>query len=134
MTCADVPDTTGMLRKKTNKPAPKPAASPKELLSLEMKEIEQIGEKLFRKIDARISELRDLEARIDEKAAGLSKLLKQVEMLKADAASPAEQRHREVRALAAKGMKVGEIAGVLGMPKGEVELILSLAGPTRTVK
>ena len=116
-----------MLNKKTpEKKTAAPRVAPKDMLAGELREIEEIGEKLFRKIEIKLNELREIEQRIDRKAAKLAKLLQETQADAVPQPKPEPSRSREIAELAARGMPASEIALVLDMPKGEVELILSL--------
>ncbi len=99
----------------------------KELLTLEISEIGEIAEKLFTRLDEKINTLKSIEALADEKIGILEKLLLRVENINLPADYGTDFRHREIDALAKKGLKVDEIASILDMPRGEVELILSLS-------
>ena len=96
----------------------------KELLTLELVEIEEIAEKLFRKLDKKAKALKAVEARADVKIQELEKLLVRVENL--DVPADSGHRYREVSILVKKGLKVDAIASILDMPRGEVELILNI--------
>ena len=98
----------------------------RELLDLELSEIEEISDRMFRKIEEKMEALELIEDRIDGKIEALEKLLDRVEGTGAMAASTPVLRNREICALSNKGLKIDEIAGILDMPKGEIELILNL--------
>jgi|Deesub1362A_J573_1020465.scaffolds.fasta_scaffold00087_112 DNA-binding NarL/FixJ family response regulator len=101
--------------------------SPEELLTLELSEVQEIAEKLFERIDKKIKALESIEERVDKKIDMLERLLLRAENLNVSADSGTDSRYREVNNLAKKGLKVDEIAKILDIPKGEVELILSIA-------
>lgn len=96
----------------------------KEVLALELSEIREISENLFKKIDKKIQLFKTIEAAVDKKIAHLERLVQRTE----DLPSPGNgtDRHREIVALMEKGLKPVEIAGILDMPVGEVHLILAL--------
>jgi hypothetical protein len=98
----------------------------RERAALELAEIEEIAEKLFRRIDQRMETLKSLEARLDGKARELESLVTRAGTIGSAQGDAVEARRREVVALARKGLKVDEIAGVFDMTRGEVELILNL--------
>lgn len=116
-----------MLKKLTTKQGDRQAAeAARKLLSLEVNEISEIAERLFVKLDSRLKTLSALEERLDKKITFLEALL-----LKAENAGYAgrpvdDNRYHEIAELLDKGLKVDEIAGVLDIPRGEIELILSL--------
>jgi DNA-directed RNA polymerase specialized sigma24 family protein len=96
-----------------------------ELLAPELSEIKDIADILFGRIEKKIEELKNIEVRVDEKIKFLKDLIKRAESL---ASSSESSTHiREVITLSEKGLKIDEIARILDMPAGEVELILNLA-------
>ncbi|OIP35377.1 MAG: hypothetical protein AUK27_04325 [Deltaproteobacteria bacterium CG2_30_66_27] len=95
-------------------------------LTLELVEIEEIAEALFKRMEARLEELKAIEARLDEKAGGLESLLSRAASIGFAQSDAVNARRREVVALSRKGLKIDEIAGVFDMTRGEVELILNL--------
>lgn len=98
----------------------------RERLTLELVEIEEIAGVLFKRMEARIEELKAIEARLDEKAGALESLLSRAASIGFAHGDAVESRRREVVALSRKGLKADEIAGVFDMTRGEVELILNL--------
>lgn len=100
----------------------------RQLLSLELSEIRDISEKLFARIDEKINSLRAAEAEADRKIDMLERLLMRVEELNLPADSGVDARYREIGTLARKGLKVDDIANILDMPRGEVELIMHVGG------
>ena len=115
----------GLFRKK----GPAGADEERRRLTLELSEIEEISGKLFRRIDERIAALAALEARLDEKAAAVEALVAKASSIGAAQDEAVEARRRGVIALAQKGLKADEIAGIFDMTRGEVELILKLRLP-----
>lgn len=112
-------------RKKTSKPRPKGKTSKeKSLLLLELAEIKEISDKLFERIEKKIEVLRALEASVDEKIIALRKLGQEGVPLETPLADV--DNRLAVISLKKKGLNIQEIAGILGMPVGEVELILNL--------
>ncbi len=115
-----------MLKRLTNKKDDKDKKAARNLLSLEVTEISQISEKLFAKLEARMKALVSLETRLDKKIALLEELLLKAEKVPLSPRNLPEDRYLEITNLSDKGLKVDEIAGILDIPKGEIELILSL--------
>jgi hypothetical protein len=111
--------------KKTSKPKVKgKSTKEKSLLLLELAEIKEISDKLFERIEKKIEVLKALEASVDEKIVALKKLGQEGIVLETPSAGT---DHRlAVISLKKKGLGIQEIASILGMPVGEVELILNL--------
>ncbi len=101
-------------------------ASVRELLNLDMAEIEKASDRLFNRLDDRIKALKTIEARVDKKIANLERLLTRAENITAGSKESTESRQIEISRLSQKGLKIDEIASILDMPKGEVELILNI--------
>ncbi len=97
-----------------------------ELLQLELSEIEELSSLLMSRIDERIKRLKEVENRIDHKLQSLESMITRLEMLRQEQPDPVESRYQEVLSLASKGLKLKEIAHILDMPEGEIELILSM--------
>jgi len=115
-----------MLKDMFNKKAGADNESAKKGLALELAEIEDISEKLFRKIDERVAALLAIEERLDKKAAALEAIVARAAGIASAQGEDVDARRRGVIALAQKGMKADEIAEIFDMTKGEVELILNL--------
>jgi DNA-directed RNA polymerase specialized sigma24 family protein len=96
-----------------------------ELLALELSEIKDIADILFGRIEKKIEELKNIEVLVDEKIKFLKDLIKRAESLASS--SESSTHFREVITLSEQGLKIDEIARILDMPAGEVELILNLA-------
>jgi hypothetical protein len=112
-------------RKKTSKPRPRGKTSKeKSLLLLELAEIKEISDKLFEKIEKKIEVLRALDTSVDEKIIALRKLGQEGVPLERPSADV--DNRPAVISLKKKGLSIREIAGILDMPVGEVELILNL--------
>jgi hypothetical protein len=107
----------------------------------EMVEIGTITKKLIDRLDQKINTLKAMEARADQKIAILDGLItkcKNMEISEDFSTAPpkgprpvvesqAPKGHRaEVESLAGKGFTTEEIARILDIPSGEVELILNL--------
>lgn len=105
-------------------------AQEKMLLSLELSEIKEVADILFSRLEEKIKTMEALESSIDRKAAELERLLQRAEAVRIPNVGAVVRGH-EVRGLARRGMKTAEIAEVLGMPIGEVELILELETAAR---
>jgi len=159
----------------------------KRILNLELVEIQEISELMFRKLEMKIQVIQALEASVDKKKAELNQLIQRAETLgknvqvnegldaslnkkktdleqlmrraealeknlqakeeiagsldkrisalqrlsqQTEAMKPqggGSNRHQEIVALSRKSLSSREIAEVLGMPLGEVELILELS-------
>jgi hypothetical protein len=97
--------------------------------TLEVMEINDIAEKLFVRINQKIRELKTVESRADEKIAILDGLITKFKKLNPSFESSnagGEGREREVLGLSGKGFNSEQIARILDLPSGEVELILNL--------
>jgi len=96
---------------------------------VELLEIGDITEKLMIRLDKKIKMLKALEAQADEKIALLTNLIsKETGLVRSEevrAETPRNHRS-EVQDLAGKGFKSDQIARILDLPSGEVELILNL--------
>lgn len=114
-----------MLKKIINKQAVPPKTCEKDLIALEIAEMHQLAERLLKKLESRITVIESAEKRIDKKLERLELLIEKAEHLHVSG-SPSAARNREIQALVQKGLKVDEIAKILDMPRGEIELILSL--------
>lgn len=96
----------------------------KELLAIELSEIKEISEMIFERIDKKIAELKAIESSIDEKATKLEILIQRAESIKP--IPEGRDRRHEIFALKQRGLKIDEIAEILDIPSGEVELIINL--------
>ncbi|MEW6184282.1 MAG: hypothetical protein AB1585_00925 [Thermodesulfobacteriota bacterium] len=95
----------------------------------EVLEINEIAEKLVERIDLKIKSLKAVEAQADHKIAlldGLITKLKKMNVSGEALESTAEGSRKDVRSLAEKGFSSDQIARILDLPAGEVELILNL--------
>jgi hypothetical protein len=101
----------------------------KELV-LTLSEIDAITEKLVSRVEQKIKTLKALNAEADQKIAILDGLITKYKSLASPSPveAPAGERHSqgEVRVLAGKGFGADQIARILDLPLGEVELILNL--------
>lgn len=96
----------------------------KELLTVELAEAREIADIILKKIERKIEVLEAIESSVDEKILTLQRLIDRIEILK-DSSLPVD-REREVMKLHRRGLKIDEIAEILDIPSGEVELILNL--------
>lgn len=96
----------------------------KRLLDLELAEVREISEMMFKKLERKIQALEALEATADKKIEALERLLQRADTTRSP--DSAMNRQQEIVALRQKGLGHQEIAEVLDMPLGEVELILAL--------
>jgi len=102
----------------------------KRLLGEELEEAREISRILVERIDMRVRELREIEARLDRKMAVLKSLLGKVPPLESGGESATgPSRIEEVVRLGRTGLQVRDIAALLDMPVGEVDLILSVNQP-----
>jgi hypothetical protein len=95
----------------------------------EVLEINEIAEKLVERLDRKITALKTVEALADQKIAlldGLITKFKKMNYSLEKTESPGEGRQQEVHTLAEKGFSTDQIARILELPSGEVELILNL--------
>jgi len=118
------------------KSVPKPKGRDKTkrergLLTLELAEIKEISDKIFERIEKKIEVLKVLEASVDEKIAALKKLGQ--DEGSHGTTSGNFNRQTEVLLLEQRGMNIDDIASILSMPRGEVELILNLNKDRETV-
>jgi len=96
----------------------------KELVTVELSEAKEIADLIIKKIEKKIEVLEAIESSVDEKILTLQRLIDRIEILKEDAI-PVD-RERQVINLYKRGMSIEEISETLGIPAGEVELILNL--------
>ena len=94
------------------------------MLTRERAEIRQISEIVIRKLETKIETLKAMESSIDKKIAAFESLIQQAEAIKTS--GDVRNRPHEIMTLYGKGMKADDIAAVLVMPVGEVQLILEL--------
>jgi hypothetical protein len=120
-----LPELKEKERKKPVKSKPKGKTSKeKSLLLLELAEIKEISDKLFERIEKKIEVLKALEASVDKKIVSLKKLGQEGTAL--ETLTTGTDQRPAVISLKKKGISSQEIAATLGMPIGEVELILNL--------
>ena len=110
-------------------------------MTLELTEINEITEKLVQRIDNKIKILKTVEAQADQKIVILDGLISKLKNMplhdrvietaerghQNKIPSLAEKGHQEeIQSLAHKGFNSEQIARILDLPSGEVELILNL--------
>ncbi|MBA4373164.1 MAG: hypothetical protein C0402_09930 [Thermodesulfovibrio sp.] len=118
-----------MLKKIINKQLQPAKSREKELATLEITEIHAITDRLITRLESRLKVLESAEKRVDEKLEKLERLIEKAELLQKSAGDAPARSHETkalVQNLVQQGLKVDEIARVLNIPKGEIELILSL--------
>jgi DNA-directed RNA polymerase specialized sigma24 family protein len=127
----------------------------KRVLHLELDEIREISDLMYKKLELKMRAMQALEASVDKKKSALEQLILRAEELETrvrageGALSAADgkiatlnqfveraellrapdggmNRRQEIVALSRKGLPSREIAEVIDMPLGEVELILEL--------
>lgn len=91
-----------------------------------LEEVEELSEFVIKRIDEKIERLQEIEKRIDKKVELLQRLLARVDEVTDEPLPKEHYRIREVLVLAEKGLKVEEIASILDIPVGEVELIINV--------
>ncbi|MBF0565275.1 MAG: hypothetical protein HQK89_08535 [Nitrospirae bacterium] len=89
-----------------------------------MNELEQKARDIFRRLDKQIEILEAIESSVDSKLAAFERLMQMSDSM--NCSTGGVNRRIEVMALSHKGLHLEEIASVLGMQCGEVELILNL--------
>jgi hypothetical protein len=102
----------------------------KYLLALELAEVKEIADIIFNRLNKKIEVLESIEASVDEKIKILETLIEKAEAL--NITSQSIGRHDEIVSLGKKGMKSHEIADILDIPVGEVELVLNLGKISRS--
>lgn len=115
-----------MLKRLTKKKDDKDREAAGKLLNLELSEITEISAKLFSRLEKRMKELASIEQRLDTKIAILEKLILRAERADIPSHRQQDDRYHEIAELIGKGLKVDEIANILDIPMGEIELIVSL--------
>lgn len=98
----------------------------KELLSLELAEVKDIADIIFKRLNRKIEILEAIENSVDEKIKVLEKLIQKAEV--AQSSLSKLDRHGEIALMGRRGMSSREIAEALDVPVGEVDLILNLKG------
>lgn len=101
----------------------------KELLSLELSEVKDIADIIFKRLNRKIEILEAIENSVDEKIKVFEKLIQKAEA--AQSSLSKLDRHGEIALMGRRGMSSREIAESLDVPVGEVDLILNLKGVKR---
>jgi len=96
----------------------------KNVLTLELAEIREISDIIFKKLEKKIQVIEAIEASVDAKMAALERLIQKAEYFRSPGSGA--NRHHEIIALKEKGLETLEIAEILDIPRGEVNLILDL--------
>ncbi len=96
----------------------------KRLLMMELTEIKEISDIIFKRIEKQIEALKTIEASIDKKIETLRRLDRGENLPEKQPEEAASLS--EVRSLRQKGLGVKEIADVLKIPAGEVDLMINL--------
>ncbi|MBF0339165.1 MAG: hypothetical protein HQL05_15200 [Nitrospirae bacterium] len=86
--------------------------------------LENTANVIFKKLEKQIEILEAIEASVDAKLVNFERLLHMADSV--NHPQGAVNRQHEVMALTYRGLDMDEIADVLGMQRGEVELILNL--------
>lgn len=94
------------------------------LLSLELAEVKDISDLIFKRLEKKIEVLEAIEASVDEKIARLERLIHRAEAIRP--VPGGLNREHEIMALKQRGLKIDEIADIIDMPVGEIELVLNL--------
>jgi hypothetical protein len=96
----------------------------KSLLLMELAEIKEISDIIFEKIEKQISVLKSIEASVDKKIETLKRLKEGGDLpeKQQEEATPFD----DIRSMLRKGLGVKEIADIMKMPVGEVELMINL--------
>ena len=87
-------------------------------------DLKDIAERIFQRIDNKISELNEIEKRLDEKIKKLEQLSTKEEPPKIS--KMAYDKRNEIVKLLNTGMELKDISKTLNIPLGEVELIVNL--------
>jgi hypothetical protein len=90
------------------------------------KDFERSADKILRKLEKKIEILEAIESSVDKKLAAFERLIHMAEGIKTPGTSKSPRY--EIVALNRRGLEPEEIAGILDIPRGEIELILNLNG------
>ncbi|KJR43591.1 hypothetical protein MCHI_000493 [Candidatus Magnetoovum chiemensis] len=91
----------------------------------ELENFQRTAQIIFKKLERQIEILEAIEASVEEKLITFERLLQMADTTNLPSGG-SDNRRREVLALKERGLQVIEIAEILGMRTGEVELILNL--------
>lgn len=95
------------------------------LMTFQLAEAKEIADLLIERFEEKINTLKELELSVDKKIAILEKLLQRADSIKIPSLTRTD-RYEEILYLKNKGLKIEEIAKLLDIPAGEVELFLNL--------
>ncbi len=95
------------------------------LMAFQLAEANEIADLLIQRIELKIKALMELESAVDKKIAILERLLQRAESIKIPSSTRAD-KYDEILYLKNKGLKTEEVAKLLAIPVGEVELFLNL--------
>ncbi len=98
----------------------------RELLIREKAEIEAVAQAFIGRIEEKMALLLAAEKRIDHKREALERLIACAGELCSGPEFIEESRRRKVLVLSDKGLKIDDIAEILDISRGEIELILDL--------
>lgn len=90
----------------------------------ENKNLERSADKILKKIEKKIEILEAIETSVDKKLAAFERLIHMAEGIKTPGNNKSPRY--EIIALNRRGLEADEIAGILDIPRGEIELILNL--------
>jgi len=95
------------------------------LMAFQLAEAKEITDILIERIEEKIDILKELEVSVDKKIAILERLVQRAESVKMPSLTR-NDRYDEIFYLRKKGLNIEEIAKLLGIPAGEVELVINL--------
>ncbi|MBF0541192.1 MAG: hypothetical protein HQK91_07055 [Nitrospirae bacterium] len=90
------------------------------------KDFERAADKVLKKLEKKIEILEAIESSVDKKLAAFERLIHLAENIKTPGTTNSPRY--EIVALNRRGLEAEEIAGILDIPRGEIELILNLNG------
>jgi len=94
-------------------------------MAFQLAEAKEITDILIERIEEKIDILKELEVSVDKKIAILERLVQRAESVKMPSLTR-NDRYDEIFYLRKKGLNIEEIAKLLGIPAGEVELVINL--------
>lgn len=95
------------------------------LMTFQLAEAKEITDLLIERLEEKIKTLKELELSVDKKIAIIERLLQRADSIKIPSLARTD-RYEEILYLKNKGLKIEEIAKLLDIPAGEVELFLNL--------
>ena len=90
------------------------------------KDFDKTADKMIKKLEKKIEILEAIESSVDKKLAAFERLIHMAESIKTPGNNKSPRY--EIMALNRRGLEAEEIAGILDIPRGEIELILNLNG------